>query len=71
MRPLVSILLLLGVALTLNGCGGFEKGEGLSSFDTESPEDKADQKWFDKFYGQKNENCDDSFWTTKAFCTSD
>lgn len=68
MRSLVSILLLVSVALTLNGCAGFDKAPGLSSFDTESPEEKADQKWFDNFYGEKNTNCDDSLWNTKSFC---
>ena len=62
--------MLASMMVTLNGCSsGFEKGEGISAFDTDS-EDKADKKWFDKFYGEKNDACDDSFWTTKPFCTS-
>jgi hypothetical protein len=67
-RSLLSILLLASIALTLNGCGGFEKPEGLSSFDTESPEDKADEKWFNNFYGEKDKTCDDSLWSTNHFC---
>ena len=68
MRALLSILILTNVAAMLSSCAGFEHGNGLSRLDTETPEDKAEQKWFDKYYGQQDKTCDDSFWSTDHFC---
>ncbi len=68
MLRLRQLVLLSAVAMTLSGCGGFEHGNGLSRLDTEDGEDKANDKWFGKFYGEKDKNCDDSFWSTQPFC---
>ena len=69
-RLLTGITLILMVS-TLSACAGFDKGNGLSRLDTETAEEKAEQKWFDKYYGQENKECDDSYWNTKTFCTTE
>lgn len=63
-------LVLSALMLTLSSCMGFDKGNGLDRLDTETKEEKAEQRWFDKYYGGK-ENCDDSFWSTTKFCPHD
>lgn len=55
MYTLASLLAMLAVA----GCAGSEKGTdagwGFDTFNTQSKEDKENEKWFDSFYG--NNHC--------------
>jgi len=75
-RRMVRVALSLATMLAFSGCKGvglsaFDLEEakppaGLNALDTESPESKANQKWFDGYYGNthgwgwdksKDDNC--------------
>ncbi len=61
----------LVMLLALCGCAGHEKGAdvgiGFDALNTQSKDDKENEKWFDSFYGTKK--CEPSPWST--YCNDD
>jgi hypothetical protein len=54
MPRLASTLALVISLVTLGGCMGSEKGNGISRLDTISEEDKENAKWFKSYYGKNH-----------------
>ena len=70
MLRLRQLVLLSAVAVSLSGCMGYEKGNGIDRLDTITQEDKEEEKWFGDFYGSKHcvwgEDCSDASYGSKA-----
>lgn len=42
------------MVLSLSGCAGYEKGNGIDRLNTQTAEEKENEAWFGSFYGKNH-----------------